>query len=44
MVTSTAGTAYAAVTPKSDGTLDGVISTEPYSIWQSTFDFTRASK
>jgi len=44
IVTSTAGTAYAAVQPKTDGTLDGVISTEPYSKWQSTFDFTRASK
>jgi hypothetical protein len=43
-VTSTAGMAIAAVTPRPDGTLDGVISTEPYSKWQSTFDFTRAAK
>jgi hypothetical protein len=44
MVTSTAGNAYAAVTPGPNGTLDGVISTEPFDKWQSTFDFTRASK
>jgi hypothetical protein len=43
IVSGTAGTAYAAVTPKPDGTLDGVISTEPYDRWQTTFDFTRAS-
>jgi len=44
MVTSPTGSAYAAVMPRSDGTLDGVISTEPYDKWQSTFDFTRAPK
>jgi hypothetical protein len=44
MVTSSAGTALAAVAPRPDGTLDGVISTEPYSKWQSTFDFTRTAK
>jgi hypothetical protein len=43
-ITSSAGTAYAAVMPKPDGTLDGVISTEPYNKWQATFDFTRAAK
>ena len=44
MVGGSAGTAFAAVAPKPDGTLDGVISVEPYDKWQSTFDFTRAAK
>jgi hypothetical protein len=43
MVSSSGGNAYAAVTPASNGGLDGVISTEPYTEMATTFDFTRAN-
>jgi hypothetical protein len=43
-VTSSGNLAYAAVAPTPGGTLDGVISTDPFNEMSSTFDFTRAAQ